>query len=152
MAAPGKLDVEVELKSSADKFWQGIRDSTTLFPKVLPNDYKSIQVLEGDGKSVGSIRLVHFAEAGSPVVTFTKEKIEAVDEEKKTLSYSVIDGDLLKFYKNFKATLVVSPKGEGSSVKWDCEFQKASEEIPDPNLIRDFAAKTFQDLDAYLKA
>ena len=68
MAAPGKLDVEVALKSSADKFWHGIRDSTTIFPKALPNEYKSIQVLEGDGKSVGSIRLVHFAEG---IIKFT---------------------------------------------------------------------------------
>lgn len=62
MAAAGKLDVEVELKSNADKFWECIRDSSTVFPKALPHQYKSIQVLEGDGKSVGSVRLIHYAE------------------------------------------------------------------------------------------
>lgn len=62
MAATGKLDVEVEVKSPADKFWNAIRDSSTLFPKAFPNQYKSIEVLEGDGKSVGSVRLVKYAE------------------------------------------------------------------------------------------
>ncbi|KAL3501224.1 hypothetical protein ACH5RR_035673 [Cinchona calisaya] len=149
MAGTGKLDVEVEVKSSADEFWNAIRDSTNLFPKAFPNQYKSIEVVEGDGKSVGSVRLVKYAE-GSPEITYSKEKIEFVDDANKTVSYIVIEGDLLKFYKVFKPSLVVSPKGDGSLVKWICEFEKASEEIPIPHIIKDFAVKNFQELDAYL--
>lgn len=58
----GKLHVEVELKSSAEKFWVSLRDSTEVFPKAFPHDYKSIDVLEGDGKAVGSIRLITYSE------------------------------------------------------------------------------------------
>lgn len=58
----GKIDVEVEVKTPADKFWNGIRDSTNLFPKASPHEYKSIEVVEGDGKSVGSVRLIKYAE------------------------------------------------------------------------------------------
>ena len=49
---------------------------------------------------------------GSPLVKVDKERIEAVDEAKKAVSYSVIEGDLVKYYKNFKAFLAVTPKGE----------------------------------------
>lgn len=87
---------------------------------------------------------------GMSMISTSKEKIEVVDEEKKSVSYSVIDGDLLKYYKNFKAHLVVTPKGGGSLVKWSCEFDKASEEVPNPDLMKDFAVKNFQDLDAFL--
>uniref|UniRef100_A0A5B6ZNS7 Bet v I/Major latex protein domain-containing protein n=1 Tax=Davidia involucrata TaxID=16924 RepID=A0A5B6ZNS7_DAVIN len=149
MASTGKLDIEVEVKTPAEKFWHSIRDSTTIFPKAFPDQYKSIETLEGDGKSVGSVRLVKFAE-GLPLISVMKEKVDAVDEAKKTVTYSVIGGDLLKYYKSFKATLVVSPKGDGSLVQWTCEFEKASEEIPDPNIIRDFAVKNFQELDDYI--
>lgn len=62
MAATGKIEVEVEVKSPADKFFDAIRNSTVIFPKAFPNQYKSIEVLEGDGKSVGSIRLIKYAE------------------------------------------------------------------------------------------
>lgn len=55
-----KSEVEVEVKSAPEKFWKAIRDSTDLFPKVFPEQYKSIDILEGDGKSVGSIRLVNY--------------------------------------------------------------------------------------------
>lgn len=62
MGSSGKLEIEVELKSSADKVWGFVRDSTVLFPKALPHDYKNIEVLEGDGKAVGSIRLITYGE------------------------------------------------------------------------------------------
>lgn len=62
MASSGKLEVDVEIKSPAPKFWEAIRDSTTLFPKHFPDQYKSIDVLEGDGKAVGSVRLFTYAE------------------------------------------------------------------------------------------
>ncbi|KAA8533108.1 hypothetical protein F0562_033359 [Nyssa sinensis] len=144
------LTVQVEVKTQADKFWHSIRDSTTIFPKAFPDQYKSIEVLEGDGKSVGSVRVIKFAE-GLPLVTIQQEKIDMVDEAKKTVSYSITDGDVLKYYKNFKATLVVAPKGDGSLVQWICEFEKASEEIPDPNIIRDFAVKNFKELDDFIQ-
>nr|WAK98684.1 MLP-like protein 423 [Nicotiana benthamiana] len=149
MASKGKIDVEVEVKTPADKFWNSIRDSTNLFPKAFPDQYKSIEVVEGDGKSVGSVRLIKYGE-GSPLVTFAKEKIESVDEGNKTVVYSVIDGETMKYYKSFKGSLTVSPKGDGSLVKWCCEFEKASDEVPEPQLIKDFAVKNFKDLDAYL--
>ncbi|XP_047311563.1 MLP-like protein 423 [Impatiens glandulifera] len=151
MTFTGKLEVDVEVKSDAEKFWESVKDSAVIFPKAFPDQYKSIEVLEGDGMSVGSVRLVKFVESEIPI-TFNKEKIDVVDEEKKTLSYTIVDGDILKFYKNFKATLVVSPNSGGSFVKWTCEFDKASEEVPEPTFIKDFAVKNFIDLDAYLKA
>ena len=149
MAATGKLDVEVELKSSADKFWESIRDSTSLFPKAFPHDYKSIQVLEGDGKAPGSVRLFTYAE-GSPIVKVSKEKIEHVDEATKNVHYSVIDGDLLQYYKVFKGFITVTPKGDGSLVKWSCEYEKSSHEIPDPDVIKEFVVKNFKEVDAYI--
>ncbi|KAF8390367.1 hypothetical protein HHK36_024892 [Tetracentron sinense] len=131
MASTCKLEVEVEVKSSADKFWESIRDSTTLFPKIFPEQYK----ISRDG----NYRILFFT--GMPIVKVSKEKIDAVDEANKAVAYSVIEGDLLNFYKNFNANLQVTPKGDGSLVKWSCEFEKAREEVPDPNLIQEFAVK-----------
>lgn len=87
---------------------------------------------------------------GSPLVKVSTEKIEAVDDVKKEVSYSVIDGDLLKFYKVFKGIVTVSPKGDGSLVKWSCEYEKASNEIPDPSVIKEFAVKNFKEVDEYI--
>ena len=61
-AGAGKLEVEVEVKSTADKFWGIIQDSATIFPRAFPHDYKSIQILVGDGKAVGSVREISYGE------------------------------------------------------------------------------------------
>lgn len=95
-----------------------------------------------------------YVRVGSPIVKVSKETIDMVDEANKAVAYRVIDGDLLKYYQNFKCILTVSPKGdgEGSLVKWSCEFEKAHEQVPEPSIIKDFAVKNFQELDAYVLA
>lgn len=87
---------------------------------------------------------------GSPIVKVSTEKIENVDEANKVVTYKVIDGDLLKYYKAFKGIVCVNPKGDGSLVKWACEFEKASDDVPDPSVIKEFALKNFQEVDDYI--
>ena len=91
--------------------------------------------------------------AGVPMLTFAKEKLELADDEKKVVSYSVVDGELVNYYKNFKVTLQVTPAKDGEAgavVNWAMDFDKASEQVPDPDAIKETAAKTFHDLDDYL--
>ncbi|PIA46406.1 hypothetical protein AQUCO_01500148v1 [Aquilegia coerulea] len=145
----GKLEFELEVKSSVDKFWGGMKDTTVIFPKIFPNRFKSIEVIEGDGVNVGTVRLVKYSD-DTPVITFAKEKVELLDDVNKILGYSVIDGELMTHYKTLKGKVEVVPKGEGSLVKWSMEFEKASDEVPDPVLIQEYAAKAFTELDAYL--
>ncbi|XP_057948960.1 MLP-like protein 423 [Malania oleifera] len=151
MASRDRINVDVEVKSNADKMWESLKDSAVLFPKALPDLYKSIQVLEGDGKSVGSVHFKNFR--GLPLTTVLKEKIDSIDEDNKTLCYSIIEVEESSYYKNFKAQVKVVEKGEGSLVKWECEFEKASEVAADhhPALYyKDFAVKNFKQLDDYL--
>lgn len=78
------------------------------------------------------------------------EKIEAVDLENKSWTYSIIGGELMEYYKTFKATITVTPKDGGSILKWSGEFEKTGHEIPDPHAIKDFAVKNFKEIDEYL--
>ncbi|KAL1355274.1 hypothetical protein HN51_007326 [Arachis hypogaea] len=149
MATRGKLEVDIELKSSADKFWKTIRESTEIFPKAFPHDYKSIEVLEGDGKAAGSVRHITYGE-GSSLVKSSKERIEAADDEKKTVSYAVIEGDLLEYYKKFKGHIAVTTADNGCEVKWTAEYEKTCHEIPDPSAVKDFAVKNFLEVDQYI--
>ncbi|RRT46818.1 hypothetical protein BHM03_00055281, partial [Ensete ventricosum] len=142
-------EVLVAVKSSPDRFWEAIRSSTELFPKVFPEQFQSIEIVEGDGRSAGTVRLLKYAK-GVPLATFAKEKIEEVDDASKQVSYSLIDGELVSFYKNFKANLKVEPNGDGSQVKWCMEYEKANAEVPDPDLVKETAANTFSALDEYL--
>ena len=57
-----KVELVVEVKSPAEKLWTAMRESTELFPKIFPEQYKSIETVEGDGKSAGTVRLIKYTE------------------------------------------------------------------------------------------
>lgn len=87
----------------------------------------------------------------NPVVSTTKERIEVVDEEKKILSYSFVEGQILENYKNFKGIInVSSSKSGGALIKYVAEFEKKHAQVADPHFFRAFVAKLFKDVDAYL--
>lgn len=79
-----------------------------------------------------------------------KEKIEEVDEANMKVVYSVMDGDVMQFYKTFKAIVEVIPEEEGSLVKCCYEYEKVSDEVPDPSMVGDLVTKNLQAIDAYL--
>ena len=82
-----------------------------------------------------------------------KEIIEAVDEEKNSITYRVVEGDLMEHFKSFLSTVQCSPKpegGEGSVVHWTMEYEKHHDEIIDPHTLLELAIDVSKDLEAHL--
>ncbi|KAK1380329.1 Major allergen Pru ar like [Heracleum sosnowskyi] len=86
-------------------------DIDTLLPQVLPGAIKGGEIVEGDG-GVGTIKLVTLGDA-SPYKTM-KQKVDAIDKEAFTFSYSIIDGDiLLGFIDSINNHLSFVPTADG---------------------------------------
>jgi hypothetical protein len=64
-----------------------------------------------------------------------KEKIEAIDDTNKSITFKVIEGDLLQEYKSFKMVVRATPKGEDSLVRWSLEYKKLKEDVPEPKTL-----------------
>ncbi|CAD5168006.1 unnamed protein product [Musa acuminata subsp. malaccensis] len=133
------VEVGVEVKSSPDKFWTAIHASTKLIPRILPPHHKSIRIIEGDGNSVGTIRLLKYAQ-GVPLITFAKQAAEELDDA------DITDSEIVSFYKTFKTTLKVEARGDSSLVKYYIEYEKVYEEVPDPHLTQEMAVKHYNEL------
>ncbi|KAK9091629.1 hypothetical protein Sjap_024806 [Stephania japonica] len=131
---PHVIDVESEIRCPADKMYDLLKNQLTQLPVIFPEIYKNAQVLEGDGKSLGSIRrwtyVIHHT---SDEILVVDEKLTEVDDEKRALTLSVVGGDLLKTHKRFDVRVVVKPKGSGSVVKWHIIFEKVDENDPHPD-------------------
>lgn len=76
----------------------------------------------------------------------TKVRIELVDDTKKVLSYTFIDGQNL----NSKVIFSVRSNNGGGVITITTEFDKANSQIPTPEFYRDNSIKAFQEVDAYL--
>ncbi|KAK9106083.1 hypothetical protein Scep_022927 [Stephania cephalantha] len=69
------IDVESEISCPADKMYDLLKNQLTQLPVIFPEIYKNAQVLEGDGKSLGSVRRWTY------VIHHTSDEILEVDEK-----------------------------------------------------------------------
>ena len=60
MAKIFKLEGQTEVKCKADKFFEIFTSKSYLFPKICPEKIKSVQVLEGDWATIGSVKVWNY--------------------------------------------------------------------------------------------
>ncbi|KAI4351630.1 hypothetical protein L6164_005973 [Bauhinia variegata] len=148
MARAGTLVSEIEVKVSADHFYDTMKGKKeSRVHEVSPDHIHQVDVHEGDWETSGSVKQLTFA-VGDTIETL-KEKIEFDDENKK-ITYTVLEGDLMKHYKSYKVILHVTPKGEGSLVKWSFLYEKVDESAPEPTKYNDLLLKVTKDLEIHL--
>ncbi|KAI3846871.1 hypothetical protein MKX03_008464 [Papaver bracteatum] len=170
------LEMVVEFRSSADMFWETLKTWSSILPEVLPETCKSIEVIEDmNGEKNGSVTLWKMNPStlveGAPVMMEEMKKLENVDELTKTITYSVIGGDLLKLYRSYEPQVTVTPRTDvstkngddkivdeedekdgkrGGTVKWSVKYEKVNEMVPEPYMIKDMICKTMLKLDEYI--
>ncbi|XVF28256.1 hypothetical protein REPUB_Repub15cG0014000 [Reevesia pubescens] len=149
----GVVTHELEVASPlppAKAFKAFVLDFDNLFPKVLPQVIKSIELIQGDG-GVGSIKKVTFAEGSE--VKYVKQKFEAIDKDNFSYSYSVIEGDVLanKLEKITYDTKFEKAPGGGTILKRTSKYYTIGdivikeEEIKDANEKQGVVYKAVED-------
>ncbi|KAK9114892.1 hypothetical protein Syun_021689 [Stephania yunnanensis] len=145
------LEVESEIKCPADAFYDLLKNKIIDTPILFPEIYKSSKVLQGDGKSLGSVmHWVYVIDAKSDQYLEVKGKLTEADDEKRSLTYTAVGGDLLKTHKSFAARVSVTPKSKESSiVKWSIIYEKLNEDDPNPLPYCDIFAGITSKYDAH---
>ncbi|GJZ01956.1 root allergen protein-like protein [Tanacetum coccineum] len=144
-------EIEVSSSLSADKLFKLFHDFDTLAPKVEPQTFKAINLIEGDG-GVGSIKSTTYGDA----VPYTsgKHKIDAIDASNFSVTYTVFEGDtLLGILDSATHHIKFIPSADGGavfkhSVVLKCKGDaKPTEETL--NQFKEFFKNTFKTLEAY---
>ncbi|XP_031252028.1 MLP-like protein 34 [Pistacia vera] len=117
---------------------------------MSPDKVQSVHIQKEDGKSKGSVKKWDYTLDGEEISA--TETIEAADDSKKMITFKIMDGEIMKAFKNFKATAQAIPKEESCLVKWIVEYEKRSQNIPDPVDYRELATKKCRDMDGHLAA
>ena len=88
--------------------------------------------------------------AGSPMTA--KVRVSSIDDENRSLTMDILEGDVLKIYKSFKAKIQFNDVDNGKSkVIWALEYEKATENAPEPDHYVNFVVKMSKGLDAELR-
>ncbi|TKY59015.1 MLP protein 31 [Spatholobus suberectus] len=148
MAQPNSLVAEIEVKASADHFYDTLKGKKQhRVHDVAPNDIHKVEVHEGEWEKSGAVKQITFA-VGDTVETL-KERVE-FDDENKMITYFILEGDMLKYYKSYKVILHVLPKGKHSLVKWTFLYEKKDDTAPEPTKYKDLLVKLTKNVEAHL--
>ncbi|KAL6204985.1 hypothetical protein ACLB2K_022251 [Fragaria x ananassa] len=149
MAQIAKIESQAELKSSAAKFYGFFKSNMSSFVQMFPQIFKNFEVVGGGEIRTGSVTKWTY-DLGEGVIA-AKIKIQALDDGDTSITFVILEGDVLKVYKSFKAKMQVTKAGNGGSiVKWTLEFEKANSITPDPKIYAEYAIKVSKGIDAYL--
>ncbi|KAG4205507.1 hypothetical protein ERO13_A04G109408v2 [Gossypium hirsutum] len=134
-----RMECQVEIKSSADKFFEAYQTKAQLMPKMANQVVRDEKLVEGsDWDSEGSVRQWFFV-AG-----------DNVDDKDWTILYKLVEGEIMKAFKSWKSIFNVMLTGEGSLVKWTTEFEKQNDDVPDPVRYGEFLTTWTKNVDTYL--
>ncbi|KAG6581209.1 MLP-like protein 34, partial [Cucurbita argyrosperma subsp. sororia] len=153
----GKSDsiwAKIDLKSSPEKFYGFFRNHLGDLVDLFPENYKSIQLVEGQHFSGGNVVLFKFQFGFGHQLRVEKWAIRAVDDVKKYLIYEAVEGDVLKQFKVLRVKVEAVNGGStkvrgGNFTKWTVEFEKANENVASPQNYLELFVKIAKGVDAY---
>ncbi|XP_075094985.1 kirola-like [Nicotiana tabacum] len=110
MGVKGKLIASLEVKSGGHSVQDIFHVNTLHIPSISPSKINHFEIHE-DGKE-----------------KIVKEVIEAFDHQKKSITWKVIEGDLLELYNYF--TIITSSEDQWTT--WTLVYEKKTEDTPEP--------------------
>uniref|UniRef100_A0A5B6Z9M4 Bet v I/Major latex protein domain-containing protein n=1 Tax=Davidia involucrata TaxID=16924 RepID=A0A5B6Z9M4_DAVIN len=147
MGLTGKIVSQTEIKSDGDVFHEIFRSRPHHISDMSPDNIQGVDLHEGDWGTVGSVICWNYTHDGKEKTA--KDIIEAIDEEKKSVTFKVIEGDLMELYKTFIITVHVDTKGGNNIVTWTFEYEKLNEDVSDPNTLMDFVIQITKDIETH---
>ncbi|CAI9091554.1 OLC1v1026614C1 [Oldenlandia corymbosa var. corymbosa] len=144
-----KISSSVEVKADGNVFHEIGRDGLYRLPTICPRYVEGVVLHEGEWGKVGYVIIVTYNLDGRKIVM--KNKVEAIDDAKRSSRYRAMDGELLAMYKTFAITYQVDTDGEGgkSLVTWTIEYEKINESIPDPNAMMELCINATRNFESY---
>ncbi|CAK9180273.1 unnamed protein product [Ilex paraguariensis] len=147
MGLIGKVIGQTEIKSDGHLFYESWRYRPNQISYMSPGNLQGVEIYEGEWGTVGSRMIWSYTFGGEKKVT--RDIVEAVDDEKKSITWKLVEGSLLDLYKTMIITVDVDTKGKSSVVTWTFEYEKLNEDVEDANALVDFHLVMTKDIEAY---
>lgn len=78
-----------------------------------------------------------------------KQIIEEIDEQKQSIKFKMIEGDLMELYKSMNIIYHVDTNGPDSLVTWTLEYEKLKDDNPHPGTLLSFFLHMVEDIEAH---
>ncbi|KAK2975058.1 hypothetical protein RJ640_022061, partial [Escallonia rubra] len=120
----------------------------TQFQQILPAAIKDVELVEGDG-GVVSVKLITFGEGTSQLKSM-KHRIDGLDKENFTYSYTLIEGDaLMSKIESITYHIKIVPSADGGYICKNQNIYHTKEHI---KAGKEKAMGVFKVVESYLQA
>ncbi|XP_051113834.1 kirola-like [Andrographis paniculata] len=134
---PCKLVAQVAFKAGGDVFHYLMAKRPQHLANVTPGKIQSCDVLQGSYGTDGSVIQWKYTLDGKEETA--KQALQDIDEEKKTVTYKMLEGELLQLYKNMIIIFHVETKNGVDFITWTITYELISADTPHPlSLIKFF--------------
>ncbi|BBN13514.1 hypothetical protein MPTK1_6g04130 [Marchantia polymorpha subsp. ruderalis] len=145
------FDTEVVLDLPAKRLWKALKDGNTLFPKIAPQVFASVDHVDGVEGEPGAVRRINFGPA-APAGSFVTEKFDSINYGEMTVSsFEVEGGHLREGFTSWESTMKLIPVGE-DKVKVHFTFDYEGPGPVDASIAQaeEGSPQLFKALEAYL--
>ncbi|RDX62050.1 MLP-like protein 43, partial [Mucuna pruriens] len=156
-----KLETSMHIQASSEHFCDVYWNRTHHIANIFPEKIHSIEINEGEWGTEGSIVTWNYylgkelrlqtSSSKQGKTCAAKVVAESIDRKDNKMTFKVIDGDLLQYYKSFKFILQVTPKEKGSIACMVLEYEKQQDHFPDPHIMLQLTAEVMKKVDADYK-
>ncbi|KAL2545886.1 MLP-like protein [Forsythia ovata] len=151
MGLKGKLTAQIEMKAGGDVFHELLSETPHQIPNMSPTTIQGCNLHQGEWGTAGSVYFWKYTHDGKQRVS--KDVVEAIDKEKRSLTFNEIGGDLMELHKVFKISFHVETNGDIDLVSWTIEYEKLNDEVDEPLTFLGFLIKLSKDIESHhLKA
>ncbi|KAK1380587.1 Kirola [Heracleum sosnowskyi] len=145
MGLTGKLLCQTSIKSG-DVFYEIFSTRPHHLHTMTP-EIKGCDLHEGEFGKVGSLLIWKYFMDGKELMT--KDRVEMIDKEDKSVIFKVLEGDLLDDFKIFVTSIHVDTKGEDNLVTWSFDYEKVDESVKDPTEYLDHVLRITKAIETY---
>ncbi|KAI3500228.1 hypothetical protein L1887_36046 [Cichorium endivia] len=114
---------------------------------MTPTTVQNCQIQEGELGTVGCVLHWNYFHDGKDC--YVKSLIQEIDENKKSITFKALEGDILESCKTFVMRMHVDTYGLDNIVTWTIEYEKLNPTDPDPDSLLDLYKKITKDVEAH---
>ncbi|KAG5613723.1 hypothetical protein H5410_013547 [Solanum commersonii] len=144
MGVKGKLTASMEVNCEGHLFHDIFHMNTHHVPNITPKNINYFKIHEDETLKVGSVISWKYIEDGKEM--FAKEMIEAIDPHNKSITWKVIEGDLLELYNSF--TIISSCEHQWTT--FELVYEKNTENTPEPLALLAYFIDVTKDIESHL--
>ncbi|XP_075491278.1 MLP-like protein 31 [Primulina tabacum] len=144
---PCKLIAQVAFKAGGDVFHHLMSNKPHHLSNVTPAKIQTCELHQGDYGTNGSVIRWKYTFAGEKTA---KQLLQDIDEVRKTISYKMLEGDLLKYYKNTLITMHVETRDRVDFVTWTVEYELLKPENQHPISLIGFFIDLTKEVEAHI--